>query len=56
VRAGHTDRQSTFVVRSSVPVLDPAWTVEPLDLEELVLAYMTQDVVDAHDLTMEVAR
>ncbi|MDM7854567.1 ABC transporter ATP-binding protein [Cellulomonas alba] len=56
VRSGHTDRQSTFVVRSSVPVLDPEWAVEPLDLEELVLAYMTQDVVDAHDLTVEVSR
>jgi ABC-2 type transport system ATP-binding protein len=56
VRAGHTDRQSTFVVRSSVPLLDPEWTVEPLDLEELVLAYMTQGVVDAHDLPVEVAR
>lgn len=56
VRSGHTDRQSTFVVRSAVPVLDPDWSVEPLDLEELVLAYMTQDVVDAHDLTAGVAR
>jgi hypothetical protein len=27
-------------VRSSEPVIDPAWTVEPVSLEDLVLAYM----------------
>ena len=27
VSASHTDRQSTFVVRTDAPVLDPAWTV-----------------------------
>jgi ABC-2 type transport system ATP-binding protein len=38
----HTDRQSTFVVRTDGAVLDPSWTVEQLDLEDLVLAYMTR--------------
>jgi ABC-2 type transport system ATP-binding protein len=38
----HTDRQSTFVVRTDGPVVDPAWTVEQLDLEDLVLAYMSR--------------
>src|SRR3984885_14010737 len=36
----HAGRQSTFLVRSSEPVIDPAWTVEPVSLEDLVLAYM----------------
>jgi ABC-2 type transport system ATP-binding protein len=36
----HTDRQSTFLVRTSDPILDPAWTVEQVDLEDIVLAYM----------------
>ena len=36
----HTDRQSTFVVRTTEPVLDPSWTVSQLDLEDLVLAHM----------------
>ncbi len=36
-----TDRQSTLIVRTDGPILDPAWTVEQLDLEDLVLAYMT---------------
>ena len=39
----HTDRQSTLLVRTDEPVLDPAWTVEPVGLEDLVLAYMRQD-------------
>jgi ABC-2 type transport system ATP-binding protein len=38
----HTDRQSTLLVRCDGPVLDPSWTVEDLDLEDLVLAYMGQ--------------
>ena len=36
----HTDRQSTLVVRTDGPVLDPAWTVSDLGLEDLVLSYM----------------
>jgi len=40
IEASHTDRQSTFVVRTDGPVLDPAWTVEQIGLEDLVLAYM----------------
>ena len=36
----HTDRQSTYVVRTDAPVLDPAWSVTALGLEDLVLAYM----------------
>jgi ABC-2 type transport system ATP-binding protein len=40
VRERHTDRQSTVVVRTKTPILDPAWTVSDLGLEEMVLAYM----------------
>jgi ABC-2 type transport system ATP-binding protein len=40
IEASHTDRQSTLLVRSNGPILDPAWTVEPVGLEDLVLAYM----------------
>jgi ABC-2 type transport system ATP-binding protein len=40
IEASHTDRQSTFFVRCDGPILDPAWTVEPVGLEDLVLAYM----------------
>jgi len=40
--ASHTDMQSTLLVRTSGPVLDPAWTVSEVTLEDLVLAYMSQ--------------
>jgi ABC-2 type transport system ATP-binding protein len=40
IEASHTDRQSTFLVRSDGPIYDPAWTVEQVGLEDLVLAYM----------------
>jgi ABC-2 type transport system ATP-binding protein len=36
----HTERQTTLLIRSSRPVLDPAWAVEPVGIEDLVLAYM----------------
>ena len=40
----HTDKQSTLVVRTDHAILDPAWQVQSLDLEDLVLAYMTRAV------------
>jgi len=36
----HTDRQSTLLVRSDGPVIDPAWSVGEVGLEDVVLAYM----------------
>ncbi|MEV6282200.1 ABC transporter ATP-binding protein [Kribbella sp. NPDC051770] len=36
----HTDRQSTYLIRTDEPILDPAWTVSQLTLEDIVLAYM----------------
>ncbi|QKW33829.1 ABC transporter ATP-binding protein [Actinomadura sp. NAK00032] len=42
VSESHTDRQSTFVVRTDGPIHDPAWTVGRLGLEDLVLAYMAK--------------
>jgi ABC-2 type transport system ATP-binding protein len=42
ISASHTDVQTTLLVRTSGPVLDPAWTVSGVGLEDLVLAYMSQ--------------
>jgi ABC-2 type transport system ATP-binding protein len=42
ISASHTDRQTTLLVRTSDPVLDPAWTVSEVGLEDLALAYMKQ--------------
>ena len=46
IEASHTDRQSTLLVRTEEPIHDPAWTVEEVGLEDLVLAYMGQAVAD----------
>jgi ABC-2 type transport system ATP-binding protein len=40
VEESHTERQSTFVVRTEGSVLDPGLAAEELSLEDLVLAYM----------------
>jgi ABC-2 type transport system ATP-binding protein len=42
ITASHTDRQTTLLVRAETPVSDPAWAVDKVDLEDLVLAYMSQ--------------
>ena len=42
IQESHTDKQSTFLVRTDEPILDPAWTVKPVTMEDLVLAYMSQ--------------
>ena len=35
-------RQMMLIVHSDGPVLDPSWVIEPLSLEDIVLAYMGQ--------------
>jgi ABC-2 type transport system ATP-binding protein len=42
VEESHTDKQSTFLVRTSDPVHDPSWTVRPVTLDDLVIAYMSR--------------
>jgi ABC-2 type transport system ATP-binding protein len=42
IEVSHTERQTTVVVASDDPILDPTWSVEPLTLEDMVLAYMAQ--------------
>jgi ABC-2 type transport system ATP-binding protein len=42
VEQSDTERQSTLIVRHDEPIHDPAWIVEQLDLEDLVLAYMSR--------------
>ena len=46
VTASHTDRQSTYVVRTDAPILDPAWEVSRLTLEDVVLAYMSRPAAE----------
>jgi ABC-2 type transport system ATP-binding protein len=42
IEVSHSERQSTLLVRGEQPIYDPAWTVEEVGLEDLVLAYMRQ--------------
>jgi ABC-2 type transport system ATP-binding protein len=42
IEESHTDKQSTLLVRTDEPILDPVWSVTPISLEDLVLAYMSQ--------------
>jgi ABC-2 type transport system ATP-binding protein len=47
IEESHTDRQSTLLVRTVAPVIDPAWTVQELSLEDIVLAYMARPAAGA---------
>jgi ABC-2 type transport system ATP-binding protein len=43
VKATQTERQSKVLARLDRPVLDPAWEVSEVGLEDIILAYMAQD-------------
>ena len=47
IEEAHTERQSTLVVRTQTPIIDPTWTVTELGLEDLVLAYLGQSAAAA---------
>ena len=48
ISASHTNVQTTLLVRTGGPVLDPVWTVSEVGLEDLVLAYMKQATGRGH--------
>jgi ABC-2 type transport system ATP-binding protein len=52
ITESHTGRQSTFLVRSSEPVIDPAWTVDAVSLDDLVVAYMGPAPAGSPDIKM----
>ncbi|MER6002912.1 ABC transporter ATP-binding protein [Nonomuraea angiospora] len=56
ISARHTERQSTFIVRTDAPIHDPAWTVSRLSLEDLVLAYMDKRTAENRRVALEVQR
>jgi ABC-2 type transport system ATP-binding protein len=43
VKATQTERQSRVLARLDGPLLDPAWEVSEVGLEDIILAYMSQD-------------
>ena len=60
VRASHTERQATLLVRTDGPIHDPAWTAHEVTLEDVVLAYLADPSAgalpgpSAHDNKLEV--
>ena len=43
VKAVHSERQSRLLVHTKTAVTDPAWEVNDVGLEDVVLAYMGDD-------------
>jgi ABC-2 type transport system ATP-binding protein len=41
IEESHTDKQSTLLIRTDQPIGDPAWSVKPVTLDDLVLAYLS---------------
>ena len=56
VGESHTERQSTFIVRTDTPIYDPHWTVTQLTLEDLVLAYMSRTSEAPRSRALEAVR
>jgi ABC-2 type transport system ATP-binding protein len=42
IEESHVDKQSTLLIRTQEPIMDPAWTVSPVTLDDIVLGYMKQ--------------
>jgi ABC-2 type transport system ATP-binding protein len=42
IEASYAEKQTTLLVRSEEPILDPAWAVTPVTLDDIVLGYMRQ--------------
>src|SRR5207247_843690 len=40
IRESRTDKQATLLAETTGPIADPAWEAHPVDLEDLVLAYL----------------
>ncbi|MEU7673681.1 ABC transporter ATP-binding protein [Micromonospora taraxaci] len=53
IEQSHTAVQSTLVVRSTAPIVDASWQVDRLDLEDIVLAYMSGATGGGSDRVLE---
>ncbi|SDK88055.1 ABC transporter ATP-binding protein [Streptomyces indicus] len=56
ISARHTDRQTTLLVRTEEPIHDPSWSVDGINLEDLVLAYMDRTAPAVRRPRLEVQR
>jgi ABC-2 type transport system ATP-binding protein len=46
IEASHTERQTTLLVRTNGPLFDPSWEVQEVSMEDIVLAYLSQQAGD----------
>ncbi len=44
IEASHTERQTTLLVRTNGPLFDPSWETREVSMEDIVLAYLSQQV------------
>ena len=56
IKATQTPRQTRLLVRTNGPVLDPAWDVTEVGLEDIVLAYMEQEETQADAQLVELGQ
>jgi ABC-2 type transport system ATP-binding protein len=49
IRESHTARQTTLLVRANGHVYDAVWELHPVDLEEIVLAYLGYDAAPVRE-------
>ncbi|MGS2616755.1 ABC transporter ATP-binding protein [Micromonospora sp. LZ34] len=54
IRASHTDRQSTLLVRTDGAIVDPRWTVREVSLEDVILGYLADGEAQASHAEWEV--
>ena len=44
------ERQASILVRMRGPILDPRWEPYPVDLDQIVLAYLSRGLSDPEDV------
>jgi ABC-type multidrug transport system ATPase subunit len=46
IKTSQTERQTTLLVRTNGPLFDPSWEVQEVSLEDIVLAYLSQQATE----------
>jgi ABC-2 type transport system ATP-binding protein len=46
IESSHTERQTTLLVRTNGPIFGSDWEIEEVSLEDIVLAYLSQQVTE----------
>jgi ABC-2 type transport system ATP-binding protein len=56
IETSHTARQTTLLVRTNEPIVDTSWEVQEASLEDIVLAYLSQQAAEAAEATKATER